>query len=151
MTIICEPLNWWDLPAAHELERQLFPNDAWTAEQFWSELAQPSRTYLAAHDGGILVAYAGLSIVGNDADIQTVAVAPDQQGRGIARTMLERLLAEADSSGVTHTFLEVRADNEPARHLYARLGFEEISRRARYYADGSDAVIMRRARPEAGS
>ena len=31
------------------------------------------------------------------------------------------------------------------------LGFEEISRRARYYADGSDAVIMRRARPEAGS
>ena len=148
MTVTYRPLRWWDLPAAHELETGLFPSDAWTVEQFWSELAQPSRTYIAAMDAERLVAYAGLSRVGTDADIQTVAVAADQQGRGLARTMLRHLLEGADASGVTHTFLEVRADNVPALHLYATLGFEEISRRPRYYADGSDAVIMRRPRPQ---
>lgn len=148
MTITYSPLRWWELALARDIEHELFPTDSWTAEQFWSELAQPSRTYLAGHDGEELVAYAGLSQVGSDADIQTVAVSAAHQGRGIARGMLERLLAEADASGVTHTFLEVRADNGPALAIYSRLGFEEISRRARYYADGSDAVIMRRPRPE---
>jgi len=151
MTVTYRPLRWWDLSAARELERGLFPSDAWTAEQFWSELAQPSRTYVAAVEAERLVAYAGLSRVGTDADIQTVAVATDQQGRGLARTMLQHLLEGADAIGVTHTFLEVRADNVPALRLYASLGFEEISRRPRYYADGSDAVIMRRPRPQAGS
>lgn len=149
MTVTVRPLRWWDLPAAHDIEQRLFPSDAWSAEQFWSELAQPSRTYLGALDDGRLVAYAGLSRVGADADVQTVAVAADQQGRGLARTLLRQLLAGADASGVTHTFLEVRADNAPALGLYASLGFEEISRRPRYYADGSDAVIMRRPRPQA--
>lgn len=142
------PLRWWDIPAAHALEEGLFPHDAWSTEQFWSELAQPTRRYLAARDGARLVGYAGLSQVGSDADIQTVAVDPSCQGRGIARAMLAELLAEAEASGVTHTFLEVREDNAAARHLYERLGFVDISTRTRYYADGGDAVIMRRARPE---
>ena len=151
MTVTRRPLRWWDVEAAHALERQLFPTDAWSTEQFWSELAQPSRSYVAAVDDGRLVAYAGLSRVGGDADIQTVAVVPDMQGRGIARDLVADLLASADASGVTHTFLEVRADNAPARRLYARLGFEDISIRRRYYADGSDAVIMRRPRPGGAS
>lgn len=151
MTVTFRPLRWWDVPAAHDIEQRLFPRDAWSAEQFWSELAQPSRTYLAAVDGDRLVGYAGLSRVGSDADIQTVAVAADHQGRGLARTMLRDLLGGADATGVTHTFLEVRADNVSALGLYATLGFEEISRRPRYYADGSDAVIMRRPRSQAAS
>lgn len=146
MTVTYRPLRWWDIPAVHDIERHLFPHDAWSIEQFWSELAQPARTYLAADDDGTLVAYAGLSRVGTDADIQTVAVAADQQGRGLARAMLRQLLDQADASGVTHTFLEVREDNVPALGLYASVGFEEISRRPRYYADGSDAIIMRRPR-----
>lgn len=151
MTLTLRPLRWWDLPAAHDLEVRLFPQDAWSTEQFWSELAQPSRSYLGAVDGERLVAYAGLSRVSSDADIQTVAVAPDQQGRGIARALVADLLATADASGVTHTFLEVREDNGRALALYASLGFTEISRRPRYYSDGCDAVIMRRPRPEAAS
>jgi ribosomal-protein-alanine N-acetyltransferase len=42
--------------------------------------------------------------------------------------------------------LEVRASNAPALSLYRALGFEELYRRARYYADtGEDAVVMRLA------
>jgi ribosomal-protein-alanine N-acetyltransferase len=40
-------------------------------------------------------------------------------------------------------FLEVRADNEPARKLYERFGFTEISVRKRYYQpSGVDAIVM---------
>ena len=33
------PLRWWDIPAAHALETELFPVDAWSEATFWSELA----------------------------------------------------------------------------------------------------------------
>jgi len=145
------PLRWWDIPAARALEERLFPHDAWSPEQFWSEIAQPTRRYLAAREGERLVGYAGMFVMAPDADVQTVAVDPDCQGRGIASELLSSLLATMDDSGVTHTLLEVRDDNVVAMSLYSRLGFEEISRRPRYYADGVDAVIMRRPRPGHGS
>jgi ribosomal-protein-alanine N-acetyltransferase len=42
--------------------------------------------------------------------------------------------------------LEVRADNEPARRLYAARGFELVNVRRRYYQPGDvDAQVMRLA------
>lgn len=146
MTVDIAPLRWWQVPAVHALETQLFPDDAWSVEQFWQELAQPTRRYLVACEGYDVVGYAGLFVLAPDADVQTIAVRPDQQGRGIARRLLEALLLPAEDAGVTHTMLEVRADNAAARALYARLAFEPISVRPRYYADGTDALILRRAR-----
>ncbi|WP_156723409.1 GNAT family N-acetyltransferase [Streptomyces apocyni] len=32
-------MRWWDLAAVLRLERELFPNDAWSKGMFWSELA----------------------------------------------------------------------------------------------------------------
>jgi len=45
--------------------------------------------------------------------------------------------------------LEVRADNAAAIALYERLRFRAISTRPRYYPDGTDALVMRRARSDA--
>jgi ribosomal-protein-alanine N-acetyltransferase len=39
--------------------------------------------------------------------------------------------------------LEVSANNEAARALYARAGFVEVGRRPRYYASGADALVLR--------
>jgi ribosomal-protein-alanine N-acetyltransferase len=41
-------------------------------------------------------------------------------------------------------FLEVAAGNVAALALYRAAGFAEVGRRVRYYADGSDALVMRR-------
>lgn len=148
MSISVEPMRWWHVEAVHALEVALFPSDAWSIEQFWSELAQPTRSYVVALEDEAVVGYAGTFCLPPDADIQTVGVDPTRQGRGVARLMLDVLLADVDAMGATHTMLEVRDGNAPALALYGRLGFSEISRRPRYYADGVDAVIMRRARPE---
>ena len=74
------PLRWWHVAEVAALERRLFPDDAWSAEQFWQELAQPSRSYVVAEDDGRVVGYAGAFVMAPDSDVQTVGVAPDAQG-----------------------------------------------------------------------
>jgi ribosomal-protein-alanine N-acetyltransferase len=145
MSVTLAPLRWWHLPQVQDIEAVLFPDDPWSPEQFWQELAQPTRTYLVAMDGTDVVGYAGTFALPPDADIQTVAVRPDAQGRGVARLLLTALLDDVEGRGATHTLLEVRADNDRALGLYASLGFAPISRRRRYYPDGGDAIILRRA------
>ena len=51
--------------------------------------------------------------------------------------------ADLKKSGVKHIFLEVAADNTPARALYEQNGFVQIGVRPRYY-DGVDAIMMRK-------
>lgn len=139
------PMRWWHVEGVHRLEVQLFLPDTWSPETFWSELAAPGRWYaVAVERSGVLVGYAGLAQTGSDADVQTIAVAPGAQGRGIGRLLLDALVAQAGGAGATSLLLEVRADNRPAQALYESVGFERISTRRRYYQPGDvDALIMR--------
>ena len=137
--------RWWDVEAARALETELFP-DAWSVETFWSELAHvpETRHYLVAEDDGALIGYAGLAVVGNQADVQTIAVAPAAQGQGLGRQLLDALLEEGRRRGATEVLLEVRADNEAALALYRRAGFDRIGlRRAYYQPGGIDALVLR--------
>jgi [ribosomal protein S18]-alanine N-acetyltransferase len=138
------PMRWWDIEAAMAIERELFP-DAWSAETFWAELARvpETRHYLVADDDGAVVGYAGLMAVGRQADVQTVAVAPGQQGHGYGATLLRALLDEATRRGCAEVLLEVRVDNAAALHLYEKAGFERISVRRGYYPGGVDGMVMR--------
>ena len=137
------PLRWWDVAAVHALEQRLFDPDQWSPEVFWSELAA-GRWYVVAEDAEQVVGYAGLAVNGAEADVQTVAVSPDAQGRGLGRLLLDALVAEAARRGATSVLLEVRADNPAAIRLYERTGFERIAVRRRYYQPGGiDAHVMR--------
>lgn len=149
------PMRWWDIARLPAIERALFGADAWSAEQFWSELAggPATRWYVVAVEPGPageeIVGYTGLAVAGATADVQTMAVRPDRQGHGVGARLLDALLAEADGRGCTEIFLEVRADNAAARALYARRGFAGVAVRRRYYSDGTDALVLRRGAPGA--
>lgn len=134
-----------DVPVVWELEKRLFPADAWPQRMFHEELAQDAtRRYWVAEDDGAIVAYCGLMCVLPIADVQTIAVAPAYEGRGIGTALLRTLLEEAASRGARDVLLEVRADNPRAQALYVRHGFEQIHTRRGYYPGGVDALIMRR-------
>lgn len=138
-------MRWWDIEEAAALERGLFPGDAWSVEAFWGELAKrDSRYYLVARAASGLVGYAGLLAGPGEADVLTLAVAPTVRRNGLGRRLLGELLAEAERRGCTDIHLEVRADNAAAVALYAREGFERVGVRRRYYADGTDAWVLRR-------
>lgn len=142
-------LRWWDLPEVLALEAELFGGAAWTPGQFWSELARvpESRWYLLARRGAATVGYAGVFVAGDQADVQTVAVASAAQGAGIGRRLVGALAAHAAGRGAQRLHLEVRADNDAALALYVRLGFVEDGRRRDYYGRGHDAVLMTAALP----
>jgi len=137
------PMRWWHIDEVMSLERQLFPVDAWTVEQFWAELAQPTRSYVLAIQDDAVLGYAGLFALAPEADVQTIAVSPKAQGRGIGGLLLEELIDQARAQGCTQLVLEVRSDNEAALAMYTRRGFEQLSTRRDYYAPGVDAHVMR--------
>ena len=141
-------LAWPDIPTLVRLDQALFGADAWAAPTWWAELAErPRRAYVVATEEGrdaTVVGYGGIDQGGEVADIMTVGVAPGHQGRGTGEQLVRQLMAGARAGGARHLMLEVRADNEPARRLYHRLGFETLQVRRRYYQPGDvDALVMR--------
>jgi ribosomal-protein-alanine N-acetyltransferase len=72
-------------------------------------------------------------------------VEPDRRRRGEGRAILGAFEARARGLGGTEAVLEVSEANTPARVLYAGAGWTPIGRRPRYYADGRDAIVLRKA------
>ncbi|WP_344898620.1 ribosomal protein S18-alanine N-acetyltransferase [Actinomadura meridiana] len=135
-----------DIAVVHVLELDLFPEDAWSEEMLRGELAaQPgTRHYVVAQaSGGEIVGYAGLAAAGGQADVQTIGVRADRRKSGIGAALLRELLDEASRRGSDAVFLEVRADNDSARRLYERFGFDAVGLRKRYYQPSNvDAIVM---------
>ena len=59
--------------------------------------------------------------------ISNVAVAENYRGRGIARRLIQTALELVREHNGLWVSLQVRTDNEPAKHLYEHFGFKEIS------------------------
>ncbi|MCF6524131.1 ribosomal protein S18-alanine N-acetyltransferase [Streptomyces sp. JJ36] len=144
-------MRWWDIDAVLGLEKVLFPQDAWTAGMFWSELAyargpRPTRRYLvAAEPDGRLAGYGGLAVTDRTGDVQTIGVLPSYEGGGLGSRLLTALLSAADDFACEEVMLEVRVDNARARRLYERFGFRPVGVRRGYYQPGNiDALVMRR-------
>ncbi|MGW2472154.1 ribosomal protein S18-alanine N-acetyltransferase [Streptomyces sp. NPDC001665] len=150
-TAVLREMRWWDIDPVLALEHELFPEDAWSAGMFWSELAHArgpaaTRRYVVAEEPGTgrIVGYAGLAAAGDLADVQTIAVARDHWGGGLGSELLTDLLRHATAFECAEVLLEVRVDNTRAQKLYERFGFEPIGFRRGYYQPGNiDALVMR--------
>ncbi|MGY4858014.1 tRNA (adenosine(37)-N6)-threonylcarbamoyltransferase complex transferase subunit TsaD [Cryobacterium sp. AP23] len=144
-----------DVDAIMLLETSIFENDAWSTEMMARDVDDPGCYYLVAFPPdtpGHIVAYAGLQAAPRspESDIQTIAVAAEARGQGLGRVLMLTLINEARKRGARETFLEVRADNPGAQHLYRSLGFEDLGvRRGYYQPDNVDAIVMRLAIPPA--
>ncbi len=114
------------------------PSECWDAAAIAAQLALPGVFGLLDPAGGMVLARAAA----DEAEILTLAVVPAARRRGIARTLLEAAAARVALAGGRAMFLEVSAANAPARALYELSGYREVGRRKRYYADGSDALVL---------
>ncbi len=139
-----------DLDGIMALENEAFTVSAWSRENMEAEVASEWGVYLVveqatAEPGTTLLGYAGLRAVGVEGDVQTIAIAESARGSGLGRRLFKRLEHEARERGVRELFLEVRADNIPARALYDSEGFAEIGIRPRYYQpEDVDAIVMKK-------
>lgn len=109
-------------------------------------MRSPGVSAWEAEDGFIL-----LRLAGGEAEILTLAVAPEGRRRGAGRALLRGALKAAEQGGATAMFLEVADDNAAAVALYRSEGFVEAGRRRGYYARpggaAADALVLRRALP----
>ncbi len=129
----------------------------WSAPDFRALLGEPSVFLLtepqpgsaaealqpAAPDGFLM----GRAIAG-EAEILTLAVAPEARRQGLGARLVAAFLAAARARGADSAFLEVAADNEAALALYRAAGFAEAGRRRGYYRTPEgrpiDALVMSR-------
>jgi ribosomal-protein-alanine N-acetyltransferase len=119
---------------------------AWSEAEIAALLEGPGATALLAEDGFILV-----RTTAGEAEVLTLAVAPEGRRRGVGRALLREALVQVVETGAESLFLEVAADNAPALGLYGAEGFAEVGRRRGYYArpgqPAADALVLRRALP----
>ncbi len=138
-------MRWWDIEQIAALELVLFPTDSpWSPAMFWAELAAGHHYVVVRDQSGRVDGYAGLAGGSYEAEVQTIGVSPQRQGRGIGRALLLELLRAA---GDRRVLLDVRTDNAAAIGLYESEGFARIGLRRRYYQpSGADAYTMERTR-----
>jgi ribosomal-protein-alanine N-acetyltransferase len=82
-------------------------------------------------------------VAADEAEVLTLAVAPEVRRAGIAAALLRESAIAAAALGAIVIFLEVSVANTAARAAYDRAGFAPVGRRRSYYADGSDALVLR--------
>lgn len=117
----------------------------WSAASVAHALSTATGFGLLTEVDGVAVGHLLASAVGDEGELLTVAVHPDARRGGHGRALVDAALAAWASRGVTTVWLEVRVDNVAALTLYQRTGWEPAGTRRRYYADGTDAAVLRRA------
>ena len=128
-----------DVSAVLALEEANQPQP-WSEGIFNDELSAENRTYLVAEDDSV-IGFGGVMLMGDEAHITNLLVAPEQRGQGVGRRLMVGLVQSAISEGARHLTLEVRSENETARSLYSGLGLAPVGVRPGYY-DDDDALIM---------
>lgn len=115
------------------------PREAWSKDVFVLQLELPNVVALLHEEGGLIVTRAAA----DEAEVLTLAVVPEARRGGVATALLHAAAEELAIRGVSALFLEVSVINQPAHALYQRIGFAEVGRRRQYYADKSDALVLR--------
>lgn len=135
-----------DIPLLVSMEREIYPESPWSANQFKEELAgmPKTREYLVALDELEIIGYGGVALLGDVADIHTLTIKESYRRLGIASSILEKLEFWATHRGAEALMLEMREGNQAAMSLYQKAGYQLISRRDNYYAKGIHALIMRK-------
>ena len=115
------------------------PREAWGEDAIALQLVLPGAFGLIDERGGMLMG----RVAADEAEVLTLAVAPSVRRRGLATALLRAARAQVSAGGGRAMFLEVATGNTAALALYQREGFVEVGRRRRYYADSSDALVLR--------
>lgn len=133
-----------DLDALLQLEHNCFETDRLSRRSFKRFIQPEGQNILIASRadtvlGYILLLYRhGTSL----ARIYSLAVAPEHQGQGIARQLMQAAEELGRERFCAFLRLEVNVNNAAAIALYQKLGYRRIALIKEYYEDHSDALRM---------
>jgi GNAT superfamily N-acetyltransferase len=114
--LIYDEARWADVPG--HAPREL---DEWRS--LFVDGEDPEQQVLAWHSERLVGVALGKTFSGGMGWVSQLAVAPDQQGRGLGSALLAEALRRRLDGGATQLGLGVSAANPDALRLYERLGF----------------------------
>lgn len=147
-----QPQELWQLQVMHavhlpeilHIEKRAYPFP-WTEGIFTDCLKVGYSSWIVCSPRGEILAYALMSMAVGEAHILNLCVAPEYQGQGLARFMMDHLLQITRTANMTIVLLEVRKSNKAAIRLYEGYGFERMGLRKGYYPahEGrEDALVL---------
>jgi ribosomal-protein-alanine N-acetyltransferase len=143
-----------DLPSIVEIQNWAFPSGGWTATDYLRLAREPEGLLIIAELSEMMpcqmVGFAAVRRACDQAELLTLAVAPDYRCMGIGRALLREVIFRLESLSVRTLYLEVRPSNHAALSLYHSEGFMLNSIRHDYYNHPyEDAFVLSRVIPAA--
>lgn len=117
-------------------------NHPWSEMHFKKDIKKKdiSINWVMLEDGKT-IGYIFGWLVENEYHLNNIAVHPNHRKKGIAAKLLLKLINSVKIKNAKKLFLEVRADNFPAKNLYKSFGFTALGIRKNYYDKGNDAIL----------
>lgn len=135
-----------DVDQLYQIEQQVFATDRLSIRRFKHWVKAKNRIFLVAEWSGQIAGY-GLVLLHQGtrlARLYSIALAPNFQGQGIAKQLIETLEMEAAAKKRLFMRLEVAQNNTPAIQLYKKLGYVVFGTWHDYYDDHQDALRMQK-------
>lgn len=148
MGLHIEPAAPRDADAVATLHARSFYR-GWPRQDIEAYLGDADTPTLVACDAKRRVAgFAMLRLLGDDAELMTIAVDPKFRNKGVGAALMHACFEDLRMTPSRRMILEVAADNPSAIRLYEKLGFVKLSERQGYYArpDGRPATALVMAR-----
>lgn len=120
-----------DLSDVARLEQSLY-EFPWSLGNFRDSLTAGYDCWTVVH-GESVVGYAVLMVAVEEAHLLNFAIAAPWHNQGVGRGFLGHMVEVARGAGAEIVYLEVRPSNHAARHLYRKMGFQQIAIRPEYY------------------
>ncbi|MDX1451458.1 MAG: peptidase C39 family protein [Oleiphilaceae bacterium] len=138
------PARMKDLDGLLALEQQCFQHDRLSRRSFRHWIQDAKGILLVLEEGGSIRAYGLVWCLQGTrlARLYSMAVHPEERGRGLAFTLLETLEQHARERGFLTMRLEVDTRNQAAIRLYERSGYRIFGEYHDYYDDHGDALRM---------
>jgi ribosomal-protein-alanine N-acetyltransferase len=131
--------NFQDWNALIELENHCFPNNPWTEHQIKSHI-DIHHAILANLDDEI-PCYVFFMMTADEIEILRLGTHKKFHRMGFASKLILILLEQFPHRNL---YLEVEFNNETAKSLYHKLGFQKIGERKNYYGEGRHAYVMKK-------
>jgi ribosomal protein S18 acetylase RimI-like enzyme len=116
----------------------------WTAARIARAIDRRTTNVIVAYEYERLIGFGIMDYADDTAHLALMGVQPTHRRCGVGRTLVEWLLACAETACIPCIRLEARADNTGGLAFYERLGFEPAGRVPGYYGGQIDAVRLER-------
>ena len=131
-----------DLKSIKDILSSNFDN-FWSYDVLEDELeCDNSYVIVAKNSENIIVGFAGLKVILDEANIMNIVVKKDKRNFGIGSLLLEEIIRYSKIHNATSITLEVNEKNIAAIKLYKKYGFKQVGLRRKYYNNEDNAILM---------